>query len=121
LKTQFPNNNNIDYILIEHQGDFRPFMKSLQVVIYTYFKLQNKDVRIRHAIDKFKSNLIDDNIKSSIKLKKSKYQNNKLLSVEYVKQKIPSQYIEKYILDITCIDDYADALFQAIDFIHKIF
>jgi hypothetical protein len=119
LKINFPITNDIDYILIEHQGEFRPGMKSIQMVIYTYFKLQDKNVKMRHAIDKFKSNIISDKLKSSIELKKSKYQNNKKLSSEYIKSIIPKEYLDKYIIEIDCIDDYADALFQAIDFLNK--
>ena len=119
LKHNFKSDNDIDYVLIEHQGDFRPFMKSLQMVIYTYFRLQNKDVKIRHAIDKFKSDIIDDKIKSTITLTKSKYQNNKNLSVAYINSIIPKVYMDKFIIHKDCIDDYSDALFQAIEFIHK--
>lgn len=119
LQETFPNTNDINYVLIEHQGDFRPFMKSLQMVIYTYFKLQSKDVRIRHAINKFDSTFISNEIKSSIKLKNSKYQNNKNLSKEYIKKTLPKECLDKFILYEDCMDDYADAFFQAIDFINR--
>ena len=121
LKKSFPDTNDIDYILIEHQGAFRPFMKSIQMVIYTYFKLQGNDVRIKHAINKFNSEIISEHIKSSICLRKSRYQNNKSLSKAYVKSILPENYIKKYIINLDCMDDYADALFQGIDFIHKNF
>jgi hypothetical protein len=119
LKSLFPNDNNIDIILIEHQGDFRPFMKSIQMVIYTYFILQHKVVKMRHAIDKSKSDIIGDDIKNSIK-SKNKYQKNKELSKKYIKSIIPEHYLNRFIKNNSCFDDYSDALFQAIDFINKV-
>lgn len=118
LQTCFPKDNLIDIVLIEHQGNFRPFMKSIQMVIYAYFKLQNKEVKIMHAINKSKTDIINDNLKL-LAMSGSKYKNNKTLSKLYIESIIPKECIAKFVLNKDCFDDYSDALFQAIYYIYK--
>lgn len=119
LKDRFPVDNTINYVVIENQGTFRPFMKSIQTVIYTYFKLQDKHVTILHAINKSDCILIDKSLIKDIKLSKSAYKNNKNLSIAYTMSVLPDSLIKKYIIHKDHIADYSDALIQAIYFLHK--
>ena len=133
----------IDYIILENQpSNLNGTMKSIQMMIYTFFQLRkhweglSKQVYLVSASDKLKGHdeiikniepskyeNIEDNQKKTAKQKKSAgYKKNKKLAIEITKK-----YLEKNpeVLNLFCsykkMDDMADSFLQAISWSRKNF
>jgi len=132
----------IDYVILENQpSNLNGTMKSIQMMIYTYFQLRkhweglSKQVYLVSASDKLKGHdeIIksiepskyenEDNEKKTAKQKKSAgYKKNKKLAIELTKK-----YLEKNpeVLNLFCsykkMDDMADSFLQAISWLRKHF
>ena len=99
-----------DYILIENQPAFKnPKMKSVQMVLYTYYLMRSKldgnrslqKICFLMANNKLKVNLETESIKEEIIKKihqktKDKYRRNKLLSQEYCEWFLQKKNISVY-------------------------
>ena len=117
-----------DNIIIENQPVLKnPKMKSLQIMLYSYFLIKNKninDIQLVNASNKlkvFKGKLSDD---KEIMLKniKDKYRKNKFTAVEHTKRMMEdngeTEFIEKFNSNKKN-DDLADAFLMCYYFIEK--
>ena len=121
---------NIKYALIENQPALKnPTMKSVQMIIYTYFMMKgvvdpNSSIETVHMVNArnklkvYKGEPIETPYPDD---KKNRYRNNKYLSVEYTKTMIEDddeEFITQY-SDSKKKDDLADAYLQGIYWIEK--
>ena len=125
LDTHNFNQYDIEIVLLENQPCMKcPTMKSIQIIVYTYFVitgLNNDESRIESII--FRNAKCKLNIKDMpfVKCKlKSKYSQNKFKAVEYTKHllKDDQQHLE-YFESFKKKDDLADAYLQAISYIQN--
>lgn len=104
------NDDAYDLVLIENQPSFlNPQAKSIQMILYTYFKLKNKKVILQNP-----------NAKSYKKKfpKKNKYNETKQFSVDCVKAVID----KKKFVDLTLlgkIDDICDCINHTVAYLYK--
>tara|TARA_B100000686_G_C16797098_1_gene983222 strand:- start:1525 stop:2190 length:666 start_codon:yes stop_codon:yes gene_type:complete len=124
------NVSNVKYILIENQPVLKnPTMKSIQMIIYTFFVLQGvmndsstiKEVHMvnaRNKLNVYKGPAVicpynDD--------KKNKYRKNKFLSIKYTEKMIQDdkEEFQELFKESKKKDDLADAYLQGIYWIQK--
>lgn len=116
-----------DLILIENQPVHRnPIMKSIQIVIYTFFMTNNyqlghsTEIKLVSACNKLK---VKDKPENVVVKASTKYQENKKLSVEYTKHYLANVMTDTknldYFLSQKKKDDYADCFLQAVQYIEK--
>lgn len=124
---------DITEILLENQPCLKnPVMKSIQMIIYSYFQYQTillgreiKNIKLINASNKLKvgKNLHEINNKDEIIKIKSKYTRNKKLAIEYtnwILQHRINNYEEwnKYFNNNKKKDDLADAFLQGLYYIN---
>jgi biopolymer transport protein ExbD len=119
--------DQFDLILIENQPVHRnPIMKSIQIVIYTFFMTNNyqlghtSEIKLVSASNKLK---VKDKPENVVVKASTKYQENKKLSVEYAKHYLANVLKDtenlRYFLSQKKKDDYADSFLQAVQYIEK--
>ena len=125
----------IDYVLIENQPVLKnPIMKSIQMIIYTYFKhLQLneskliKDTLIINASNKirFALNVLSKEFKEDIEISKDKksYKDNKQLAITYIKKVLNYKNLLnqlEFFNSYSKKDDLADTLLQGLYYCYSI-
>lgn len=111
-----PSLLDVDHIVIENQPVLKnPTMKSIQMILYTYYLMSGKDnykdytLKLVPANSKLKFTISNSAI-TNIKAMKNKYQRNKKLAIEYCRFFITSysNWIT-YFESVNKKDDLADA------------
>lgn len=106
-------------VVIENQPVLKnPTMKSVQILLYSYFLLKNKNVQLHFisASSKLKFKINTESIKNIKSGKKTKYQKNKLLGIEYCEHFIgESEFFKSH----KKRDDLADSYLLTRYFIEK--
>ena len=102
-----------EYILLENQPCFKaPTMKSIQMILFTYFKIKFPDANVLmvSAMNKLcvKEN---DNVKNNSKLS---YKDKKKLSVE-----LTNKYTDVF-SKLSKKDDICDAFLQAVAYVERV-
>lgn len=124
MKNEF-DNIEIDNVLIENQpGNINKTMKSLSIVIYSYFVFNNIKVEFVHAFNKLKTQKCKE-LLSSHQYNIKKYSDRKKIAIDVVKY-----YVINYFPDYVDIfvkkakrgqsfkkDDLADALLYIIYYV----
>lgn len=114
---------DIDYVLIENQPvQKNPTMKSIQMIIFTFFKMKSfqvshVDVRLVSASNKLKvKHKTSDSYPD-----KTKYQQNKLLSIAYARNYLENVFPDASRLSLMNThkkkDDLCDSYLQGVHFI----
>lgn len=122
---KYPFLIEVDQVIIENQPVLKnPTMKSVQMILYTYFLIHGvaknkiKDISFVSARNKLK---IYDGPPIEVKIK-GKYAKNKKLSIEYCKYMIGKLNQPKFVdlfLKNKKKDDLADSFLQGIWFLNK--
>ena len=125
--SKLKNVNNLDYVVIENQPVLKnPRMKSVQMIIFSYFLFMTEQNNHNHKIILFnpraKLNIYDGpEIKSN---KKNKYAERKFLSVEYTKYFLAKHKKNNMWIDFFNTnkkkDDLADSYLQALTYYSKL-
>ena len=120
---------DLDFVIIENQPVLKnPKMKSVQMIIYSYFLFSKESKKLNHSLILF-------NARSKLKIydgpeieckQKNKYSQRKFLSVEYTKYFLnKNPYNKKNWSEIFSKskkqDDLADSYLQALTYYHKNF
>ncbi len=125
------DNNEIfmecNHIIIENQPVLKnPTMKSIQIMLYSYFLLKNKkmeSIQLVNATNKlkvFKGKLSEEN-ETKIKKIKDKYRKNKFMAIEHTKCMIhDDEYFLNFFESHKKKDDLADAYLMCKYLINKI-
>ena len=116
---KLPNLLEADHVVIENQPVLKnPTMKSVQMLLYSYFLMKNKNVELHFisASSKLKFKVNSDEIKKIKSGKKTKYQKNKMLAIEYCEHFIgESEFFKSH----KKRDDLADSYLLTRYFIEK--
>lgn len=120
LRQRF-DNTVFDTVLIENQPVMKnPVMKSIQMMIYTFFLMKNaKLVKLVAASNKLKVKEKPD-VSEIISNIKTKYKQNKLVAIEYAKhylQKPGSESWQTLFLAHKKKDDLADSFLMIVHYI----
>lgn len=132
LKDLFKDETNLDYVLIENQPCIKnPTMKSIQIIIYTYFNLHNCSCKVQliSASNKLKVKDLPEEmhiLAIKEKAKGVKYKENKLLAILYAEHYVRkrTEDSEKWISFYQSHkkkDDLADSYLQVVAFTEKFY
>lgn len=116
------NGDQVDQVLIENQPvQKNPTMKTIQIVVYTFFMYQ----KVVGSNDKSKINFISANRKNKFAEKfkfdiecKTKYQRNKKMAIACAKQLVEHTTWEAHFNGHKKKDDLADSYLQTLAFIN---
>lgn len=118
----------IDFVILENQpSNLNGSMKSLQMMIYTYFQLRKhweglaKQVYLVSAAEKLKGH---ETITDTLDMKKyetmKRYEKNKKLGVEITKNYLSkNEELLKFFCSYKKADDMADSFLQALSWLKK--
>lgn len=116
----------IDYVILENQpSNLNGSMKSLQMMIYTYFQLRKhweglaKQVYLVSASEKLKGHDLTDIDMTKYETMK-RYEKNKKLGIEITKKYLAkNEELLKYFCSYKKADDMADSFLQTISWLKK--
>lgn len=116
-----------EHIIIENQPVLKnPTMKSLQIMLYSYFLLKNKkmqSIQLVNACNKLKvyKGSLPTELEVKIKKIKDKYRKNKMLAIEHAKIMMEKQPdVLEYFSSHKKQDDLADAFLMCKYLVNKI-
>jgi hypothetical protein len=116
--------SEFDIVLIENQPVIKnPTMKSIQMIIYTYFKylkdIEKKEINDVLLVSANNKNKFMDKYNIDIGKCSSKYVANKKKSIECTKLLIKNESLD-FFLKHSKKDDLADCYLQGLDYLKKI-
>lgn len=114
LNQQNFNYQNINYVVIENQPSLiNPTMKSIQIMVLTFFALKNIKIILQHPKFKTHGHTIEGD-------KKDKYKKTKQLGIKLGKELIDEETYNNICKKYKKIDDIIDATLHGIYFLNNI-
>ena len=118
---KYPEFINCEHIILENQPSLKnPTMKSIQMILYSYFLIKSNHIKLeminaRNKLKAYEGEPIECNISD-------RYKKNKFLAIEYCKKMIINENINFINLfeNSKKKDDLSDSYLQGIYYINKI-